>query len=101
MCRADRWLSKFNDPLVNRLSEHEITIQELVTDQELRVKSANEVLATMKLIAGMTSSRAATPPLPKPLGAESSPAGREAFLSVREKLQGGLFFQCLLLLYLL
>ncbi len=53
--RADRWLHMFNDPLVHVLSEYESSINELATAQELRVTAANEVLASMKLIAGSFS----------------------------------------------
>jgi hypothetical protein len=73
MFRADRWLSKFNDPLVNRMSEHVNTIQELVNDQEMRVKSANEVLTTMKLIAGTALHLVATPLCTNTFGAQSLP----------------------------
>jgi hypothetical protein len=53
MPRTDRWLTKFNDPLVQQLLEHEASVALLVSAQELRVNSANEVLASMRQIAGL------------------------------------------------
>ena len=55
MFRTDRWLNKFNDPLVQALTEHEGAVALLTSAQEQRVNSANEVLASMRQIAGSAS----------------------------------------------
>ena len=55
MFRTDRWLNKFNDPLVKALTEHEGAVALLTSAQEQRVNSANEVLASMRQIAGLAS----------------------------------------------
>jgi hypothetical protein len=64
--RTERWICNYNDPLVKAMSEHEATMDQLATTQELRVKSANEVLARMRLIAGMISAPTALPKKIKP-----------------------------------
>jgi hypothetical protein len=94
--RADRWLHTFNDPLVHVLSEYESSLNELATAQELRVTAANEVLASMKIIAGSFSFCHAPRRIHHVFAcAESSRAGRDAFLSVRGQVQGANMFQCL------
>lgn len=61
--RIERWLRHSNGPLVTALTEHESILDQLATAQELRVKSANEVVVAMKLIAG-TAARIIHCPLP-------------------------------------
>jgi hypothetical protein len=60
--RIERWLRHSNGPLVTALTEHESILDQLATAQELRVKSANEVVATMKLIAGTAAHARPLPP---------------------------------------
>jgi hypothetical protein len=77
------------------LSEHEITIKGLAAEQEILVKLANDAVAAMKLVAGAITAPSRTTLIVNFLSAESSAKGRNAFLMLREKLQGE--FCCLLL----
>lgn len=67
MSRTERWLRNSNDPLVIALSDYEATLDQLTAAQELRVESASEVLAGMKLIAGRAGHARPLHPLPFPI----------------------------------